>query len=76
MVVAVTARPPRLPSLRLSRKPPMTAPETKPKPLAVPRRMTTRSGLLVISGASKVSTILVSVMPAMMKVGVHASSLA
>ena len=54
----------------------MTAPETKPKPLAVPRRITTRSGLLVISGASRVSTILVSVMPAMMKVGVHASSLA
>ena len=72
--VCVTALPPRLPSLRLSRKPPMTAPETKPKPLAVPSRITTRSGLDVINGAKSVRTILVSVMPAMMKVGVQASS--
>ena len=73
-VVSVTALPPRLPSFRLSRNAPMTAPATKPKPFAAPRMITTCEVLLATIGASSESTTLVKVMPAMMKVGVHASS--
>ena len=52
----------------------MIAPATKPKPFAAPSRMTTWPGSLAMVGASMDSAILVPVMPAMMNVGVQASS--
>ena len=52
----------------------MKAPAMKPNPLAAPRRMTTRCGEEATIGAPTESTTLVAVMPAMIHVGVQASS--
>ena len=65
---------PRWPSLRRRSTVPITAPATNPKPLAAPRRTTTLRVEVATSGASIDSRTLVSVMPAMIHVGVHASS--
>ena len=72
--VRVTCLVPRSPSWRRSRKPPMRAPATKPKPLAAPRRITSFCGSVPTMVASHDRATLVTVMPAMMKVGVQASS--
>ncbi len=64
----------RVPSLRRSSSAPMSAPATKPKPLAAPSSTTTWFGSCAMYGASADSRIFVPVMPAMMNVGVHASS--
>ena len=63
-----------VPSLRRSRNAPITAPAMKPKPLAAASRITTEEVLTAIIGVTSESTTFVAVMPAMINVGVHASS--
>ena len=72
--VRSTSRARSVPSLRRSSSAPMSAPATKPKPLAAPSSTTTWLGSRAMCGASADSSTFVPVMPAMMKVGVHASS--
>ena len=74
MEVRSTSLERRVPSLRRSSSAPMSAPATKPKPFAAPSSTTTWLGSCAMYGASADSRIFVPVMPAMMNVGVHASS--